>query len=72
MFGARKLQLGEFCDVDGRRFGFDFRLNGASRLGLGCGGRRRRGRFGQIPSAVGVDLRLAQAGKVIVDRLLRV
>lgn len=72
MFGAWELQLGEFFDLDGRLLGFDFRLNGARRFGLDCDGRLRSGRFGQIPSAVGVNLRLAQAGEVIVDRFLGV
>ncbi len=72
MFGAWKLQLGEFFDVDGRRLGIDFRLNGARWFGLGCHGRQRSGRSGQIPSVVGIDLRLAQAREVIVDCLLGV
>jgi len=72
MFGTWKLQLGEFFDIDGRRLGFDFRLNRDRRFGLGGEGRLRSGRFGQIPSVVGIDLRLAQAREVIIDCLLGV
>ncbi len=70
VFGAGKLQFGEFFDLcrglcfHGRKFGLD----GASPFGH-RGARLRRGsaRACGFPDFVGVDLRLAEAGEVVGD-----
>ena len=69
MFSARKLQLGKLLDREGL-LDFDFWLEGTRQFGLGHDWRMRVAPFGRIPSDVGVDLSLAQAGQVVVDGIL--
>ena len=66
MFGAWKVQLGEFFDVDGR-LDFNFRLERRRRRFLRYDRRVWAAAFGRVPSIMGIDLRLAQAREVVVD-----
>lgn len=80
VFGARKLQLGEFLDFrrnlrfhcglcgldEMRSFGANFFWGSGVGFCWGLCGRLR------IPDFVGVDLRLAQAGEVVGDGVFRI
>jgi len=63
---AGKLQLGEFLDLH-RRLGFRGRLAGFGDARLVGGGGAGKLGANRIPDFVGIDLRLAQADKVVGD-----
>jgi hypothetical protein len=71
VFGARKLQVREFLNLYGR-LRFRARNTGVGRTPLFrrrrvLRGARPRGRL-RFPEVVCIDLRLAQAGKIVADR----
>lgn len=63
---AGKLQLGEFLDLHWR-LGFRGRLAGFGATGLVGGGGAGKFRANRIPDFVGIDLRFAQAEKIVGD-----
>ncbi len=69
MFGAWKLQLGEFFDIDRRR-DFNFRLERLSRRFARYDRRVWATTLGRVPSVMRVYLRLPQAREVVVDGIL--
>ena len=67
-----ELKFGEFFDLDGCLLAFGNWVEGTSRAGFGCDSLVRIAKSFCVPSVMRLDLRLAQAGQVVIDGILRV
>ena len=72
MINTWELKFGEFFDLDRRLLVLGNWLEGTSRAGLKCGRFLQFAKVFYVPSDMRLDLRLAQAGQVVIDGILGV
>ena len=72
MIHTWELKFGEFHDLDGCLLAFGNWLEGGGGAGFECSRLVRIAKSFCVPSLMRLDLRLAQAGQVVIDGILRV